>query len=66
MIQGTTGVPGVDRAIAILKANGYTVDFSIVGGYTVVDIAKTRTDGVTSLELIDMAKQYEPKTDQPQ
>lgn len=64
-----TGLPGVDRAISTLKASGYVISWCIWGGYSVVNpAAQTRRDGVTTFELIDLAKQVEAtlNANQPQ
>jgi hypothetical protein len=56
----TTGLPGLDHAIAVLRANGIYVSWCVWGGYSVVDSnTQKRNDGQTTFEVIDLAKQYE-------
>jgi hypothetical protein len=64
----TTGLPGFDAARATLKANGITVTANYAqGGYNIINtVTGQHEDGVGFFAVIQMAKQYEPKKEQPQ
>lgn len=57
-----TGIPGLDRALDILKRSGISVWADYQNGkYVMVDPSKGRRDGVGTFELINMANELELK-----